>query len=166
MVDLFPADVMNTLHGHFGSQFEQLNSDMRLILALASIEETVSHARLVTALATHPVEIIRMLQQLCRSDMLITEGSGKGTVYFLPWQKLPTAEQVFGPNLRSSSVGLAGSSSVLSSSSSVLEQERDEQGYLHSEQLPLPVIDELAALSSELRQHLETLAFEPRNKKK
>ena len=25
------ADVMNALHGHFGSQFEQLNSDMRLI---------------------------------------------------------------------------------------------------------------------------------------
>ena len=47
-----------------------------------------------------------------------------------------------------------------------MEQERDEHGYLHSEQLPLPVIDELAALSSELRQHLETLAFEPRNKKK
>lgn len=65
---------------------------------------------------------------------------------------MPTTEQVFGLNLRSSS--------------SVLEQERDEHGYLHSEQLPLPVIDELAALSSELRQHLETLAFEPRNKKK
>ena len=166
MVDLFPSDVMEDLHSHFASKFEALNSDMRLILALASIEETVSHARLVTALATHPVEITRMLQQLCQAKMLIAEGSGKGTVYFLPWQKLPTAEQVFGPNLRSSSVGLAGSSSVLSGSSSVLEQERDEQGYLQSEQLPLPVIDELAALSSELRQHLETLAFEPRNKKK
>ena len=146
---------------------------MRLILALASIEETVSHARLVTALSAHPVEITRMLQQLCRSEMLVSDGGGKGTVYFLPWQKLPTAEQVFGPNLRSSSSDLSGSSSGLSSSSvglcgssSVLTQERDEHGYLHSEQLPLPVIDELTVLSSELRQHLEKLAFEPRNKKK
>ncbi len=173
MVDLFPSDVMDALHAHFGAKFAVLDSDMRLILALASIEETVNHARLITALSAHPVEITRMLQQLCRSEMLVPEGSGKGTVYFLPWQKLPTAEQVFGPNLRSSSEGLSGSSSVLScsssvlsDSSSVLEQERDEHGYLHSEQLPLPVIDELTALSSELRQRLETLAVEPRNKKK
>ena len=135
---------------------------------------------LFRSLSAHPVEITRMLQQLCRSEMLVPEGSGKGTVYFLPWQKLPTAEQVFGPNLRSSSVGMAGSSSilsgsssvlsgsssVLSDSSSVLEQERDKHGYLHSEQLPLPVVDDLSALSSELRQHLEKLAVEPRSKKK
>lgn len=180
MVDLFPSDVMDALHAHFGSKFEALGSNMRLILALASLEETVSHARLVTALSAHPVEITRMLQQLCQAEMLVSEGGGKGTVYFLPWQNLPTAEQVFGPNLRSSSSGLNGSSlglsgsssdlngssSDLSNSSSVLKQERDEHGYLHSEQLPLPVIDELTALSSELRQHLEKLAFEPRNKKK
>lgn len=180
MVDLFPSDVMDALHAHFGAKFEALDSNMRLILALASLEETVSHARLITALSAHPVEITRMLQQLCRSEMLVPEGSGKGTVYFLPWQTLPTAEQVFGPNLRSSSEGLSGSSSVLngsssvlsgsssvlSDSSSVLEQERDEHGYLHSEQLPLPVIDDLSALSSELRQHLEKLAVEPRSKKK
>ena len=180
MVDLFPRDVMDALHAHFGAKFAVLDSNMRLILALASLEETVSHARLITALSAHPVEITRMLQQLCRSEMLVPEGSGKGTVYFLPWQTLPTAEQVFGPNLRSSSEGLSGSSSVLngsssvlsdsssvlSDSSSVLEQERDEHGYLHSEQLPLPVVDDLSALSSELRQHLEKLAVEPRSKKK
>lgn len=79
---------------------------------------------------------------------------------------MPTTEQVFGLNLRSSSSVLSGSSSVLSDSSSVLEQERDEHGYLHSEQLPLPVVDDLSALSSELRQHLEKLAVEPRSKKK
>lgn len=65
---------------------------------------------------------------------------------------MPTTEQVFGLNLRSSS--------------SVLEQERDEHCYLDSEQLPLPVIDDLSALSSELRQSLEKLAVEPRSKKK
>lgn len=79
---------------------------------------------------------------------------------------MSTTEQVFGLNLRSSSSVLSGSSSVLSGSSSVLEQERDEHGYLHSEQLPLPVIDDLSALSSELRQSLEKLAVEPRSKKK
>lgn len=70
----------------------------------------------------------------------------------LPWREMPTTEQVFGLNLRSSS--------------SVLEQERDEHCYLDSEQLPLPVIDDLSALSSELRQSLEKLAVEPRSKKK
>ena len=86
---------------------------------------------------------------------------------------MSTTEQVFGPILRSSSSVLTGSSSiltdsyyVLSDSSSVLNQKRDEHGYLHSDQLSLPVIDELSALSSELRQHLEMVAAEPRNKKK
>lgn len=164
---------MDALHKRFGDKFEALDSDMRLILALASLEETVSHARLITALNIHPVEITRMLQQLCRSEMLVPEGSGKGTVYFLPWQELPTVEQVFGPKLTSSSSVLEGSSSVLNPSSSILNpsssvlaQERDEHGYLHSEQLPLPVIDDLTVLSSELRQHLEHLAAEPHNKKK
>jgi len=68
MVDLFPSDVMDALHAHFGCRFEVLDSDMCLI----------------TTLSAHPVEATRMLQQLCRSEMLITEGSGKGTVYFLP----------------------------------------------------------------------------------
>ncbi len=51
MVDLFPSDVMDALHAHFGTKFEALDSNMRLILALASLEETVSHARLITALS-------------------------------------------------------------------------------------------------------------------
>ena len=160
------ADVMNTLHGHFGSQFEQLNSDMRLILALASIEETVSHARLVTALPIHSVEITRMLQQLCHAEMLVTEGSGKGTVYFLPWQKLPTAEQVFGSNLRSSSAGLGGSSVGLETSSVGLDIKRDEHGRMLTEHLDLPLIDDLKTLSGVLKEELEVLAKEPREKKK
>jgi|GEM_PF-6935647 len=69
-----------------------------------------------------------MLQQLYQSNVLVIEGSGKGTAYYLPWQKLPTAEQVFRPNLRSSSVGLKHSSVGLESSSSVLEQGCDEHG--------------------------------------
>ena len=173
MVDLFPSDVMDALHAHFGAKFEALDSNMRLILALASLEETVSHARLITALSAHPVEITRMLQQLCRSEMLVPEGSGKGTVYFLPWQKLPTAEQVFGPNLRSSSVGLVDSSVGLSSSSTGLESsteglniEKDEHGRIVSEHLCLPLIDDLKTLSSEFEDELEKLAKEPREKKR
>ncbi|MDY0292528.1 MAG: ATP-binding protein [Desulfuromonadaceae bacterium] len=173
MVDLFPSDVMDALHAHFGAKFEALDSDMRLILALASIEETVSHARLITALSAHPVEITRMLQQLCQAEMLVTEGSGKGTVYFLPWQKLPTAEQVFGPYQRSSSidsvsssVGMAASSVDSANSSIGLNNQRDESGRLITEHLCLPVIDDLVVLSPELKNNLEQLAKEPREKKR
>lgn len=173
MVDLFPSDVMGALHAHFGAKFEALDSNMRLILALASLEETVSHARLITALTVHPVEITRMLQQLCRSEMLVPEGSGKGTVYFLPWQKLPTAEQVFGPYQRSSSidsvsrsVGMAASSVDSANSSIGLNNQRDESGRLITEHLCLPVIDDLVVLSPELKNNLEQLAKEPREKKR
>src|SRR5690554_1872979 len=176
MIDLFPAKVIASLQVQFGTKFDQLKSEERVILALAGSEGTVNHARLCTTSSTHPVELTRMLQHLIQQEMLDSSGSGRGAVYFLPGQDIPTPDDVFGPAyipsvdsssiLRDSSSTLSGSSSVLSGSSSVSGQERDEHGYLHSEQLPLPVINDLAALSSELRQRLEGLASLPREKKK
>jgi ATP-dependent DNA helicase RecG len=97
-------------------------------------------------------------------------------VYFLPGQDMPTPDDVFGPVLLpagasssasapSSSV-LVGSSSFLANSSSLLNQQRDERGYLLTEQLPLPVINDLSCLSPTLRERLEALATVPRQKRK
>jgi hypothetical protein len=54
----------------------------------------------------------------------------------------------------------------LAGSSSTFDQQRDEDGYLVTDQLPLPVISDLGSLSSTLRERLEELAAEPRQKKK
>lgn len=102
---------------------------------------------------------------------------------FLPGQNLPTPDDVFGPPTRAatpSSLVLSTSSSVLNPSSSVLSPSssglttnstvsdpvRDEDGYLRSDQLALPVISDLDALSLALRERLEALAAVPRQKKK
>jgi ATP-dependent DNA helicase RecG len=111
---------------------------------------------------------------------------GGDAVYRLPGVSLPTPDQVF-PSMGSSFDHLDPSSEYLTASSSDLEPsssdlelsssyltnsslgsnlQRDKHGYLLSEQLPLPVIDDLSALSSEVKARLEAAAQEPRNKKK
>lgn len=176
MIDLFPAEVIADLRARFGAQFDQLKHEERVALALTGSEGTVNHARLCTVSSAHPVELTRTLQHLTQLGMLDSTGSGRGAVYFLPGQHLPTPDDVFGPPSQAvgpSSSGLDGSSSVLSASSSVLtgssstsDQQRDEDGYLVTDQLPLPVISDLNSLSPSLRTRLEELAAEPRQKKK
>ncbi len=176
MIDLFPAEVMADLRARLGGQFEQLPQEARVAVALAASEGTVNHARLCTVSAAHPVELTRTLQQLTQLGILNSTGIGRGAVYFLPGQNLPTPDDVFGPPAQSvaasssvlgvSSSLLPGSSSLLPTSSSLLESQRDEHGYFLTEQLPLPVINDLSRLSLALRERLEALAVEARQNKK
>jgi hypothetical protein len=83
-------------------------------------------------------------------------------VYHLPGEAIPTPEDIFGaaPAISApSSPNLAGSSPNLS-------DHRNAEGCLLSDQLSLPIIDDLAGLSVPLRQRLEALAAEPRSKGK
>ncbi|MDY0273851.1 MAG: hypothetical protein RBR42_00235 [Desulfomicrobium sp.] len=183
MIDLFPSAVIANLHQHFGKHFDQLKNEERVALALAGSEGTVNHARLCTVTSAHPMELTRILQHLTQVGMLESKGSGRGAVYFLPGQDLPTPEDVFGPTfvitqvssvglgassvgLGASSVGLGASSVGLGASSVGLMPQRDEQGRIISEHLDLPIINSLAVLSTELRQQLKSLASQPRTKKK
>ena len=176
MIDLFPAEVIADLRARFGPRFDLLQHEERVALALAASEGTLNHARFCTVSSTHPVELTRTLQHLTQLGMLNSTGIGRGAVYFLPGQNLPTPDDVFGPPVRvadaSSSVFVASSSvlgdssSTLADTSSVTEQQRDVDGYLRTDQLALPVISDLNALSPALRSKLETLASEPRQKKK
>lgn len=176
MIDLFPAEVIADLRARFATRFDQLAHEERVALALAGSEGTVNHARLCTISSTHPAELTRTLQHLTQLGMLDSRGAGRGAVYFLPGQHLPTPDDVFGPlpmapgtrsfGLPPSSSVLAGSSSHLQRTSSTSEQLRDEHGYLRTGQLPLPVISDLSALSPILRARLEGLAAAPRVKKK
>jgi ATP-dependent DNA helicase RecG len=176
MIDLFPAAVIADLRERFGAAFDELKDGERVALALAGSEGTVNHARLCTVSSTHPVELTRTLQHLTQLGMLTSSGSGRGAVYFLPGQDLPTPDDVFGPVLTSlegcslasgpSTSVLVGSSLVLQDSSSDLRERRNAEGYLLSEQLSLPVIDSLKVLSPSLLASLESIAQEPRTKKK
>lgn len=162
MSDLFPDNVMGALRDQFGPDFESLDEDGRVALALAASEGTVNHARLCSVSSLHPVEVTRLLRSLVQLGMLSSTGSGSGTVYFLTGTDLPTPDDVFGSAPKLS----AGSSSGLNQKKFEQFQGRDDLGYLHTDQLALPVIDSLQLLSPALRQRLNALAAEPQSKKK
>lgn len=161
MVDLFPEEVMAGLKARFGAGFERLNHVERVALALAASEGTVNHSRLRAVTTEHPVDLSKTLQHLTQAGMLESTG-GRGAVYHLPGESIPTPDDVFGPPARIS----APSSPNLSGSSPNLGENRDADGCLITEQLELPVIDDLVALSPRLRGKLEALAAEPRSKGK
>lgn len=182
MIDLFPPSTIEKLRSSFGSRFDSLSSEERSALALSAIEGTVSHARLRSVSSSDPVQITRTLQHLVQAGFLVSTGGGRGAVYHLPGQDMPTIEDVFGPELpldfvsgsqdggnekrTSSSSVLPGSSSVLPGSSSVSDTLRDALGCMVSPQLPLPIIDSIEALADSLKEDLEKLATEPRTKGK
>lgn len=161
MIDLFPDEVIASLKARWGARFDRLAYLERVALALAASEGTVNHARLRAVTAEHPVDLSKTLQHLTQDGLLESTG-GRGAVYHLPGEALPMPEDVFGPPPRIS----APSSPNLASSSPNLTGKRDADGCLMTEQLHLPVIDDLAALSPRLRASLETMAIEPRSRRK
>lgn len=161
MADLFPPAVMAGLEARFGERFKALSYVERVALALAASEGTVNHARLRSVTSEHPVDLSRTLQHLTQTGMLDSTG-GRGAVYHLPGELIPTPEDIF---------GAAPGISVLSSpnlarSSPNLTDRRDADGCLLSDQLSFPIIDDLTILSLPLRLRLEGLAGEPRSKGK
>lgn len=168
MIDLFPEEVMKGLKARFGAAFDRLNHVERVALALAGSEGTVNHARLRAITTEHPVDLSKTLQHLTQIGMLESTG-GRGAVYHLPGETIPTPEDVFGPPSRislPSSPNLAPSSPNLVATSPNLTEARDADGCLVSAQLPKPVIDDLSKLAPIFRGNLEKQAIEPRTKGK
>jgi len=100
---------------------------------------------------------------------MLESTGGRGAIYHLPGEAIPKPEDVFGPAPRlsvASSPDLDSISPVLNSGPSNSNEKRDADGCLIAEQLPLPVIDDLDAHTWVLRGRLETMAAEPRTKKK
>lgn len=176
MIDLFPEETVENLRRAFGSAFDQLEHAARVALALASSEGTVNHSRLCTLSTDHPVDLSRMLHNLVQDGFLKASGTGRGVVYYLPGQNMPSPEDIFPTpalsemsganvgNVRSENANISSSSSYKSGRSESSETTRGGDGYLHSQQLTLPVIDTLDQLSKELGTQLEAIAAEPRQK--
>jgi predicted HTH transcriptional regulator len=168
MIDLFPEEVMKGLKARFGLDFDALNHVERVALALAGSEGTVNHARLRAVTAEHPVDLSKTLQHLTQTGMLESTG-GRGAVYHLPGEAIPTPDDVFGVPSRisvSSSPNLPASSPNLPRTTPNSAETRDSDGCLMSNQLAKPVIDDLSKLSSKLLNKLTIHAQEPRAKGK
>jgi predicted HTH transcriptional regulator len=168
MIDLFPEEVIIRLKDKFGLAFDGLSYPERVALALAASEGTVNHARLRAITTEHPFDLSKILQHLTQAGMLQSTG-GRGAVYHIPGQEIPTPDDVFGSTARftsPSSPNLASSSPNLPASSPNLAENRDPDGCLITDQLTLPVVDDLTSLSPVFRTLMEALAAEPRSKGK
>jgi ATP-dependent DNA helicase RecG len=94
MSSLVPEDVLVELQVRLGKRFRALPEQARLALITASAEGVLNHTRLREISAEHPADITKMLAGLVRDGLLRPKGTGRGMVYFLPWQS-QTASMVF-----------------------------------------------------------------------
>jgi ATP-dependent DNA helicase RecG len=130
------------------------------VLGLIFIKsQTVSPMSLIES--ERPFDLSKTLQHLTQVGLLESTG-GRGAAYHLPGEPIPTPDDVFGPAIRFS----MPSSLNLAVSSPNLAENRDPDGCLISEQLSLPLVDDLEPLSQALRSRLEGMAAEPRAKGK
>ena len=86
MTSLVPAGTLTELETHLGPRFAALPELERLALVTAVAEGMINHARLREISTDHPADITKMLAHLVKEDLLVSDGVGRGMVYFLPWQ--------------------------------------------------------------------------------
>ncbi len=193
LADLLPPDLVEDLRREFGDRFDALNQNERLTLAAAAAERVVTHSRVREMTGLHPFDTTRLLQGLVQRHFMESHNPGRGAVYCLPGAAIPMPDDVFGiggetagrlpadlsnsgssspnlnvssPNLTARSPNLTSRSPNLTASSPNLPEVRNRDGCLVSPQLRHPVIDDLQALSSQLRDHLEKIASVPRHQGK
>ena len=180
MLELMPEGILGQLQDELGEIFNSLSQLERLILATAATEQVVSNKRVNEICADHTHDISLALRSLVKNELLSITGQGRGAVYSLPGQELPTPEQVFAGSsyfgLISSSDDLGSSSEdkALSSEDSAYYSEDklsssediDSLGRLMSDRLSAPVVHNLSELTSEFLNKLESIAQEPRVKKR
>jgi ATP-dependent DNA helicase RecG len=87
MSSLLPADAVADLEGHLGEKFSGLSPLERLALVTASSEGVIAHGRLREISTEHPTDITKMLGKLVKEGYLVSDGVGRGMMYFLPWDK-------------------------------------------------------------------------------
>lgn len=116
-------------------------------------QQALDQVNLFQAADGHPFDLSKILQHLNQARMLQTTG-GRGATYHIPGQEILTPDDVFGSTARftaPSSPNLAGSSPNLAASSPNLAENRNPDGCQITDQLALPVVDDLAWLSPVFR---------------
>ena len=116
-------------------------------------QQALDQVILLQATDDHPFDLSKILQHLTQAGMLQSTG-GRGAVYHIPGQEIPTPDDVFGSTARftaPSSPNLASSSPNLPASSPNLAENRAPDGCLITDQLALSVVDDLTSLSPVFR---------------
>jgi len=167
MLDLFPEKIVNELRHMFGSTFDNLSELERLILASAATEQVVTHRRMTEISTDHTHDLTLAFQRLMKAKLLESNGRGRGTVYHLPGQALPSADQTF---LESAVMSLAdgdpSESSLGHNGASLGHNERNKRGWLTVEGLTKPLIDNLNLVSEDIQHMLMEQAEKARSQQR
>jgi hypothetical protein len=127
---------------------------MALITEVHLEQEAFDQVILSQAADGHPFDLSKILQHLTQAGMLQSTDERGAVNHHIPGQEIPTPDDVFGSTARftaPSSPNLAGSSPNLAASSPNLAENRNPDGCLITDQLALPVVDDLAWLSPVFR---------------
>lgn len=84
MVSLLPEETVEELGILFGASFYELPDPHRMALVTAAVEGSLTHARLLEMTNEHPHDLSGILHDLIGRGMLESDGTGRGTYYFLP----------------------------------------------------------------------------------
>ncbi|MDA3790069.1 MAG: putative DNA binding domain-containing protein [Desulfobacula sp.] len=167
MLDLFPEKIVTELRHLFGSTFDSLSDLERLILASAATEQVVTHRRMTEISTDHTHDLTLAFQRLMKAKLLESNGRGRGTVYHLPGQALPSADQTFS---ESTVMTLAENGTRVISlghnTESLGHNRYRESGCLIIKDLEKPLIDNLDKLSEDIADRLMTQAQKARDKKR
>lgn len=154
MTSLLPAQAVADLEAHLGAKFASLPPLEHLALVTAETEGMINHGRLREISAEHPTDITKMLARLVKDGLLVSDGVGRGMVYFLPWLNRQSSG-MFEVEV-SQSAELATLPPELSAIPPELATLPPELGVIPPE-LPILYL-EWTQLSDELQRELKTIA--------
>jgi ATP-dependent DNA helicase RecG len=157
MVSLLPEHAVADLRAHLGAKFANLSPLEHLALVTAVTEGKINHGRLREIATEHPSDITKMLTRLVKEDLLVSDGFGRGMVYFVPWQDRRAVTAFEDVEVSSLTPDLGALTPDLGSLTPNLGSLTPELG--GGEQVAGPqVISELAQLTEAELAHLQQLA--------
>jgi len=166
MTSLVPDEVVAELEANLGERFATLSELERLALITATAEGMVNHARLREMSTEHSVDITRMLSNLVREGLLVSDGAGRGMVYFVPWHPADQIALFSGEQAlvrpRMDGTKQAQESAGLTQELDSLTQELSPQ----AQELGLRVWSEVAELPGDLLLTLRALAEPVRSRER
>ena len=80
---LLDEKVLAELDRTFGDKIKNREQADIMTLSIALTENVINNERIREVLAMHPADVTHLLQRLCKEDLLISSGHGRGTIYSL-----------------------------------------------------------------------------------
>ena len=84
METVMDDEVKDKLVAAFGEQIVNVGHERLVVLNIACTDGFVTNERLRSILNIHKAEIADLLKDMCGANLLVAEGYGRGTKYYLP----------------------------------------------------------------------------------